>query len=121
MAGSTRGGKQSPRPRNLLCRPYQHSLSFRVIPASPCRRIPGSWRCPKRTPACLGLEHGTLEPEALAAVQSLEPAGVGARTLSECLKLQLVRRAPVDELAVRIVENYLDALSKSRYGLSPGS
>lgn len=55
--------------------------------------------------------------QALAAVQSLEPAGVGARTLSECLKLQLVRRAPVDELAVRIVENYLDALSKSRYGL----
>ena len=55
--------------------------------------------------------------QALAAVQSLEPAGVGARTLSECLKLQLVRRTPVDELAVRIVENYLDALSKSRYGL----
>lgn len=55
--------------------------------------------------------------QALAAVQSLEPAGVGARTLSECLKLQLVRRAPVDELAVRIAENYLDALSKSRYGL----
>ena len=55
--------------------------------------------------------------QALAAVQSLEPAGIGARTLSECLKLQLVRRTPVDLLAVRIVENYLDALSKSRYGL----
>ena len=54
---------------------------------------------------------------ALAAVQSLEPAGVGARTLAECLKLQLIRRTPVDKLAVRIVEDYLDALSKSRYGL----
>ena len=62
---------------------------------------------------------GTLElmEQALAAVQSLEPAGVGARDLSECLKLQLVRRTPGDELAVRIVESQLDALSKRRYGL----
>lgn len=58
-----------------------------------------------------------LLEQGLAAVQSLEPAGVGARDLSECLRLQLVRRAPVDEVAVRIVESQLDALSKSRYGL----
>ena len=55
--------------------------------------------------------------QALSAVQSLEPAGVGARSLAECLKLQLVRRTPVDQLAVRIVEDHLDALSKNRYGL----
>ena len=55
--------------------------------------------------------------QALEVVQSLEPAGVGARDLAECLKLQLVRRTPVNELAVRIVERHLDALSKSRYGL----
>lgn len=54
---------------------------------------------------------------ALAAVQSLEPAGVGARDLPECLQLQLRRREPVDELAVRIAGEYLDALSKCRYGL----
>ena len=42
---------------------------------------------------------------------------MGARDLAECLKLQLVRRTPVNELAVRIVERHLDALSKSRYGL----
>lgn len=53
---------------------------------------------------------------ALAAVQSLEPAGVGARSLSECLQLQLRRRDPVDELAVRIAGEHLDALSKCRYG-----
>lgn len=58
-----------------------------------------------------------LLEQGLAAVQSLEPAGVGARDLSECLRLQLVRRVPVDEVAVRIVESQLDALSKSRYGL----
>ena len=33
--------------------------------------------------------------QALEVVQSLEPAGVGARDLAECLKLQLVRRTPV--------------------------
>ena len=59
--------------------------------------------------------------QALEVVQSLEPAGVGARDLAECLKLQLVRRTPVNELAVRIVERHLDALSKSRYGLIPGN
>lgn len=45
--------------------------------------------------------------QALEVVQSLEPAGVGARDLAECLKLQLVRRTPVNELAVRIVERRL--------------
>lgn len=55
--------------------------------------------------------------QALGVVQSLEPAGVGARDLSECLRLQLVRRTPVNSLAVEIAKNHLDALSKSRYGL----
>ena len=68
----------------------------------------------------LAASHGCTEEvaaQALEAVQSLEPAGVGARDLSECLKLQLVRRTPVNELAVQIAEGWLDALSKSRYGL----
>ena len=55
--------------------------------------------------------------QALGVVQSLEPAGVGARDLSECLRLQLVRRTPVNALAVEIAKSHLDALSKSRYGL----
>ncbi len=66
--------------------------------------------------AACGCPEGVME-RALEAVQSLEPAGVGARSLAECLRLQLVRRTPVNELAVAIVEGYLDALSKSRYGL----
>lgn len=66
--------------------------------------------------ADLGCSFGVME-RALAAVQSLEPAGVGARNLAECLRLQLIRRQPVDQLALKIVDGYLDALSKSRYGL----
>ena len=54
---------------------------------------------------------------ALEAVQGLEPAGVAARSLSECLRLQLIRRKPVDQLALNIAEGYLEALSKNRYGL----
>lgn len=57
-----------------------------------------------------------MAKQALLVIQSLEPAGVGARNLSECLRLQLLRQDPVDELAVRIVEGHLDALAKSRYG-----
>ena len=55
--------------------------------------------------------------KALAAVQSLEPAGVGARNLSECLVLQLQRRHEDSGLAIRIARDFLDPLSKSRYGL----
>lgn len=54
---------------------------------------------------------------AIGAVQSLEPAGVAARSLSECLRLQLERRGEDGELALRIADGYLDALAKSRFGL----
>lgn len=54
---------------------------------------------------------------ALDVVQSLEPAGVGARSLSECLCLQLRRQQPINALAINIAGGYLEALSKNRYGL----
>jgi RNA polymerase sigma-54 factor len=53
--------------------------------------------------------------EALEAVQSMEPAGVGARSLSECLVLQLRRKPELNELALKIAEGYLDALGKSHF------
>ena len=58
-----------------------------------------------------------LVEEALAVVQELEPAGVAARTLSECLVLQLDRRGEAGSLAETIARDYLDPLSKNRYGL----
>lgn len=54
--------------------------------------------------------------KALKVVQSLDPAGVGARNLSECLCIQLERQGEKNSLAYRIARDYLDALSKSRYG-----
>lgn len=51
---------------------------------------------------------------AVALVQELEPAGVGARTLSECLALQLRRRGETG-LALTIAERYLEDVAKSHY------
>ena len=53
---------------------------------------------------------------ALEVLQSLEPAGVAARDLSECLRLQLLRLRPVDKLALTIATDHLDALAKHHYG-----
>lgn len=55
--------------------------------------------------------------QALDVVQSLEPAGVAARNLNECLRLQLLRMDSPSRLALRIAENYLEPLAKNRYGL----
>ena len=63
-----------------------------------------------------GCGRDTME-RALEAVQGLEPAGVAARNLSECLRLQLLRRGGDNTLALRIVERHLDALARSRFGL----
>jgi RNA polymerase sigma-54 factor len=51
---------------------------------------------------------------ALRWLQSLEPVGVGARSLSECLVLQLRTRphSAAQALAVRICEQYLELLAR---------
>ena len=57
---------------------------------------------------------------ALAMVQSLEPAGVGARTLSECLTLQLCQldaSTPARDLALRIAQEHLDLVANQQYAL----
>lgn len=51
--------------------------------------------------------------KALALVQSFSPAGVAARTASECLRLQLIRldACPSRQIALTIVDKYLDLLA----------
>lgn len=53
--------------------------------------------------------------EALSIVQRLDPAGIGARDVRECLRLQLARLEGDTLLAAKIVESGLDALAKCRY------
>jgi RNA polymerase sigma-54 factor len=49
---------------------------------------------------------------ALVGVQRLDPAGVGARNLRECLLLQLRALGVDDPLVYALVEDHLDALQK---------
>lgn len=54
----------------------------------------------------------------LALVQELEPAGVGARNLKECLLLQLRRKQDGDIVrftALKIVENFFEEFTKKHY------
>jgi RNA polymerase sigma-54 factor len=53
---------------------------------------------------------------ALKAVQALDPPGVAARNLRECLLLQLeLRKGPVAQRAHEMVRDYFDDLEKRRY------
>lgn len=53
----------------------------------------------------------------LHVVQELEPSGVGARDLQECLLLQLKHKTPNEsiDLATQIIEDQFDAFSKKHY------
>ena len=56
----------------------------------------------------------------LGAVQSLEPAGVGARNLGECVALQLRQldpKTPARELAMRIALDHLDLVAAQQFVL----
>ena len=60
--------------------------------------------------------HTTEEIEAvLLVVQSLDPPGVGARDLGECLRIQLSRADREDSPAFRIVTDHLDDLLNHRW------
>ena len=53
--------------------------------------------------------------QALTAVQSLEPPGIGARSVEECLKLQLEAREQVDPLCYDLVQVHLMDIAKGNY------
>ena len=56
-----------------------------------------------------------LIDQALETVQGLDPAGVGARDLSECLVLQLKRRG-AGQSVIDIAARFLPELSRKHYG-----
>ncbi|WP_080241620.1 RNA polymerase factor sigma-54 [Spirosoma rigui] len=56
--------------------------------------------------------------EVLRKVQSFDPPGIAARSLQECLLLQLQRKdqsEPYNVLAIRIIEDFFDEFSKKHY------
>lgn len=58
----------------------------------------------------------TVIQEAIQLVQSLDPAGVAARDLSECLALQLMRQGETG-LALTIVRSHLEDMGQDHYNL----
>jgi RNA polymerase sigma-54 factor len=52
--------------------------------------------------------------EALALVQKLDPPGIGARNLRECLLLQLTPDVPCREILHVLVANHLDDIQQNR-------
>ena len=53
--------------------------------------------------------------EALSIVQALEPPGVGARNLQECLMLQLDKRDPNYQLTKELLLNHLESIEMKKY------
>lgn len=61
-----------------------------------------------------GWEYEDVE-DALGHVQSMDPAGVGARDLRECLLLQIRRAGREDTLEGQIIDKRFDLLSRRRF------
>jgi RNA polymerase sigma-54 factor len=55
--------------------------------------------------------------QVLRKLQEFDPAGIGARSLQECLKLQIERRDPsrLKDLMLETVENYFDLFTKKHW------
>lgn len=54
---------------------------------------------------------------ALKVIQSLDPAGIGARDLKECIRIQLNRKGYNDKILFTIVDNYIEFIAENKYKL----
>ena len=62
----------------------------------------------------LGVPLETVQ-QGIRLLQSMEPAGVGAANLTDCLRLQLLRLEPVDDIALQIVAAHLPDMARQQY------
>lgn len=53
--------------------------------------------------------------KALLTIQGLEPDGIGARDLKECLKIQLEKKEVKNEKIFKMVENHLENIADNKY------
>ena len=97
------------RPRARACGRWPTGSSTISTPTATCR---AGWRtCWAPTPA---RTRSALAQRALALVQKLDPPGVGARDLRECLLLQLVPGVPHYEQLRTLIANHLEDLEHNR-------
>ncbi|MFC0477148.1 RNA polymerase factor sigma-54 [Robertmurraya beringensis] len=62
----------------------------------------------------LGTSHEKVD-SLVSIIQDLEPAGVGARSLGECLYLQLIRMPKRNPLAEKLVSNHFEEFAEKRW------
>ena len=62
----------------------------------------------------LGIDKEKVQ-NALEILQSLEPCGIGARDLKECLLIQLKNKGILDEIIKEIVLKYLECIADCKY------
>jgi RNA polymerase sigma-54 factor len=55
--------------------------------------------------------------EALEVVHSLDPIGVGARDIRECLKIQISSKGIMDEKIYSIIDRHLEDIGENRYSV----
>ena len=53
--------------------------------------------------------------EGLKVVQSLEPYGIGARNIKECLLIQSINLNILDDKIEKIIQNYLEEVAENKY------
>ncbi|MDQ1144417.1 RNA polymerase sigma-54 factor [Bacillus sp. SORGH_AS 510] len=58
-----------------------------------------------------------LVEDCLAVIQTLEPAGIGARNLQECLLMQLYYQNPTNEIAHTIIADYFVPFAEKKWKL----
>ena len=58
-----------------------------------------------------------LGEEALEILQDLDPDGIGARDLKECLKIQLIKKGLLDDNLEKIIDEYLDLIADNKFNV----
>lgn len=53
--------------------------------------------------------------KALHGIQAFEPKGVGARSLKECLRLQIEPSEPMKDFLIQLIENHLEHIAQEKY------
>ena len=90
----------------VICKNIIYNINDSGYLTCQVEKVAESTKCP------VSLEQAK---EALEIVQSLEPLGVGARDLKECLILQLDKSDPNYNIAKEIISNCLEDVGKEKY------
>lgn len=56
-----------------------------------------------------------LTKHCIEIIHSLEPSGIGARDLKECLKIQIRKKGIEEEAIFEIIDNHLELLAENKY------